>query len=225
MSPDNICRLGRKCNYFVESTKHHHNYLMGFSMGGAAARMVALNAPSLVQRLVLAGTALSSGPGRVDVDVGPFMKLYKASNDEENEPAIRDSFDYPTISGKAAAKASWQRIRQRNDDRAGLLGEDGAKIQAASWAHWSKPHAEKSYQRLGELKMPVLIANGDKDALIHTANSWGLYQRIPNAKVAIYPGAGHGFLNQYAEEFAKKIDGFLEGEGERMQVRIARSKI
>ncbi len=32
--------------------------------------------------------------------------------------------------------------------------------------------------------MPVLIANGDKDTLINTANSWDSYQHISDAYLA-----------------------------------------
>lgn len=199
--------------------------LLGFSMGGYAAQMVALNGGDLVRKLVLAGTGPSLSPNRVVADAGPFIKLLKASTTEENELAIRDSFYYPTAAGRKAARASWERIQERKDDRAGLLGEEGTKNQAASGLHWSKPNPENSYDRLHELRMPVLIANGDKDALIHTANSWDLYQNISNARLAIYPGAGHGFLNQYATEIAARINEFLDQEMEKVEVAVFKSKI
>jgi len=42
--------------------------LLGFSMGGMAAQMIALNAPHLVRRLILASTGPSVGEG---VERGP----------------------------------------------------------------------------------------------------------------------------------------------------------
>lgn len=48
--------------------------LLGFSRGGAAAQMVALNGGDLARarRLFLAGTGPSLGPSRVDAHVGPY---------------------------------------------------------------------------------------------------------------------------------------------------------
>lgn len=85
------------------------------------------------------------------------MRLLKASNPGENELAIRDSFYYPTTAGRTAAKASWERIQERKDDRVGLLDEEGTRKQAASWQHWSKFNTDNSFERLYELKMPVEI--------------------------------------------------------------------
>ena len=70
----------------------------------------------------------------------------------------------------------------------------------------------KSYERLSELEIPVLVANGDADLIVPTPNSFVLFEKIKNARLAIYPGAGHGFLYQYAEEFAKRVNEFLNGE-------------
>jgi len=55
-----------------------------------------------------------------------------------------------------------------------------------------------SYDRLGELKMPVLVANSDNDLLVSTYHSRILMDRIKKL-------AGHGFLCQYAELFASHI--------------------
>jgi hypothetical protein len=43
----------------------------------------------------------------------------------------------------------------------------------------------------------VLIANGDHDLMVPTKNSYLLAEHLPNAKLSIYPDAGHGFLFQY----------------------------
>lgn len=73
--------------------------------------------------------------------------------------------------------------------------------------------------------MPALIAIGDKDTLIHTANSWDSYQQISDAYLAIFSGAGHGFLNQYNTELAASVSEFLDHEVEKVEVAIIRSKI
>jgi pimeloyl-ACP methyl ester carboxylesterase len=44
-----------------------------------------------------------------------------------------------------------------------------------------------------------------------TENSRLLAQRLPDAQLRIYPDAGHGFLDQYPEQFADHVRTFLNG--------------
>lgn len=44
-----------------------------------------------------------------------------------------------------------------------------------------------------------------------TENSRLLARHLPNARLRIYPDAGHGFLDQYPEEFADDVNAFLNG--------------
>ena len=44
-----------------------------------------------------------------------------------------------------------------------------------------------------------------------TGNSHLLARHLANAQLRIYPDAGHGFLDQYAEEFADHVNAFLNG--------------
>jgi pimeloyl-ACP methyl ester carboxylesterase len=99
-----------------------------------------------------------------------------------------------------------------------LLNQEATKNQTASYADFLIPNPKNSYDRLGELKMPVLIMNGDNDLLVKTSLSWEMAARIPNAQLIIYPHAGHGFLYQYAELVAHNVNMFLNGSGEGAQV-------
>ena len=66
-----------------------------------------------------------------------------------------------------------------------------------------------TFDRLGEIKQPVLVANGNRDIMIPTVNSYIISQQIPNAQLIIYPDSGHGFLFQYPEIFAEHVNIFL----------------
>jgi pimeloyl-ACP methyl ester carboxylesterase len=56
----------------------------------------------------------------------------------------------------------------------------------------------------------VLVANGDNDRMVGTKNSYLLAERLPNARLKIYPDAAHAFLFQYPVEFAGEVDRFLK---------------
>jgi pimeloyl-ACP methyl ester carboxylesterase len=53
------------------------------------------------------------------------------------------------------------------------------------------------------------VAVGDHDAMMPTANSHLLVDRLPNAHLRIYPDANHGFLNQYPELFGDHVRTFF----------------
>jgi pimeloyl-ACP methyl ester carboxylesterase len=206
--------------------------LFGFSMGGCAAQMVALTAPTLVRKLILGGTAASL-PG-ADSDVSGIVwpreeptpeeitMLATKTDPADTEEALTFSFFPHTEFGRAAAKAYWKRVLERNVPEeqvmTQLLNEEGTKNQLASYAEFIIPNPRNSYDRLGELNMPVLVLNGDNDLLVKTSYSWELAVKIPNAQLIIYPKSGHGFLYQYAKLVAHNVHMFLDGAGEGAQV-------
>jgi pimeloyl-ACP methyl ester carboxylesterase len=189
--------------------------LLGFSMGGAAVQMVALEAPSLVRRLILAGTTASMNPAFESGPVDIFKQLARADHMEDTEvkSAFTVSFFPHTPAGRAAANESWTRIQERvSQDNAKYLSASDARSQGMSFGHWMSGAGENSSGRLAELKIPVLVANGDDDLLIPTSNSWFLHRNIRGSELIIYPDAGHGFLFQYAERFGQHVNEFLDRE-------------
>jgi pimeloyl-ACP methyl ester carboxylesterase len=185
--------------------------LLSFSMGGGAAQYVALAAPNLVRKLVLAGTRTSRTPKTVTGPRDIFFALANAVTKEEFRAAwALSSFNHDT-EGQAAAKASWERIFSRQQDRSPHLSPELAKRQTEAFTKFSMPHPANSYERIRDLTMSVFVANGDNDLLIPTENSVELAKLLPSAHLHIYPNPGHWFLYQYAELFAKHIDLFLDG--------------
>ena len=65
------------------------------------------------------------------------------------------------------------------------------------------------WDRIPELKQPVLVANGAHDVLIHAYATYAMSQRLPNGKIVLYSDAGHGFLFQHYEDFAHEVAEFL----------------
>ena len=198
--------------------------IFGFSMGGRSVQMTALNAPDLVRKLIIAG----SGPSQPDSEVAgivwprdvppqkPIQMLATASTREEMEAAIAYSFFPDTQPGRQAAKEYFSRIYKRTSDTCGgeepmhsLLHPEGSKRQRMAHQDWSTPNPRNSFDRLGELKIPVLIINGNDDLLIPTSQSYELLRGIENAQLILYPQAGHGFLWQYAERVAADVNTFL----------------
>ena len=64
--------------------------------------------------------------------------------------------------------------------------------------------------RLKSLTLPMLIANGRYAVMVPAYGSYIMGLEAPNAHVVLYPDSGHGFLFQYAEDFADEVDRFLK---------------
>lgn len=63
---------------------------------------------------------------------------------------------------------------------------------------------------MSKITIPVWVVNGDNDRMVPAQNSYDLANRIPGAKLTIYPNAGHGAIFQYHEDFVNKALEFLK---------------
>lgn len=195
--------------------------LLGFSMGGRAVQLVALTAPGLVRRLICAGTdavypPLEQLPGTVWPRVPGPPAHVKALSDavtvDEGKEALYFSFFYNDDLGRAAFDAYWRRVQERTAEPVNLVlldkdGGAGQQWQAARDA--LRPDPERQSDQLRQIKIPVLVANGDDDLLIPSYRSWELHKLYTNSELIIYPKAGHGFLWQYAKLFGQHVNQFL----------------
>ena len=124
--------------------------LLGFSMGGGAAQHVALSAPCLIRKLILAGTRTSKTPNTLRGPREIFLPLANSVTEKEFEVAWAQSFFNHDPSGKAAAKASWNRIFSRTHDRSQHLSPEFAKRQIDAYDKFLQPHPENPYERIKE---------------------------------------------------------------------------
>jgi pimeloyl-ACP methyl ester carboxylesterase len=117
-------------------------------------------------------------------------------------------FFSPSPESDAADRRYWDRLQERVGEREPPVPQRGIQAQVAAITAWSQGNGS-AYSRLGEIKIPVLVANGSNDIMVPTINSFIMSQRIPNARLILYPDSGHGFLFQYPEEFVGHALGFL----------------
>jgi pimeloyl-ACP methyl ester carboxylesterase len=181
--------------------------LLGFSLGGYVAQEVALVRPRLVRRIVLAGTAPRGAPRihRWSNDV-----YAPATPDVPNPDGFVRLFFSGSEDSRAKGRQYFERISARSVDRdqpADLAARD-AQLEAIT--RWGIP-GPSQLARLTAITQPTLVANGDNDTMMITENSHLLAQHLPNAQLRIYPDAGHGFLDQYPEQFADHVRTFLNG--------------
>jgi pimeloyl-ACP methyl ester carboxylesterase len=183
--------------------------LFGFSIGGFVAQEVALQRPHLVRRMILAGTGPQGGRemhGWIDEARAHAMKDVQGAED------ILYLFFSPSTASQAKGMEFVGRIFTRTEDRDTLPDLAVRNAQAAAIIEWGIRDFAR-LARLASIQAPTLVANGDNDIMIPTVNSYLLAGHLPNARLTIYPDAGHGFLFQYPHEFAAETNAFLAEQG------------
>ncbi|CZR62265.1 uncharacterized protein PAC_12162 [Phialocephala subalpina] len=192
---ENFVAMGDHVIEFLSLINVKEVDIFGFSLGGIIAPFVKLNGPKgLVRKLILAGMGPTAGKGVEPGMADPNVQKYATVGEVQEEAET---------SGEERLKYLSEGLQ---DGGAGMMALITAMVKGGDVAN----RAEGSYDRLGELDGPVLVANGYEDIMVPTVNSFVMSQKIPNAFLLVYPGAGHGFCFQYPEHFAKQVVDFLD---------------
>jgi pimeloyl-ACP methyl ester carboxylesterase len=158
--------------------------ILGFSLGGLVAQIIALNANSTelkVRKLILAGTTSSAGPDMINVSkVSNIASSAGAGPQDADIETFQQLFFLKNKEGRAALEQWWVRIHERSATTSGEepatwlsygYADGGKGIQAQSKQVSAfkdiatSQGLEGSYDRLGELNIPVLVANGKVSSL------------------------------------------------------------
>jgi len=206
--PHSVEEMGRDAIAFIRALGLDKVDLFGFSLGGGVAQMVALQAPDLVRRIILAGTGPRGGEG-----IDEILKIALVAN-LKAALTLKDSRNYlffpRTPAGKRSAKDYFGRLKERKTDRDKRISLQArlAQVKAIRAAGRSEP------DDLSRVTQPVLVANGDHDLMVASSHSADMARRLRNARLTIYPDSGHGGVFQHHEEFVPAALAFLNGTGE-----------
>jgi len=171
----------------VESAHVH-----GLSMGGMVAQELALRFPERVRGLILGGTT----PG------GPL-----AARPTLAELTALRGLGSLLFSPEFRAREP-QRVRE-------LLRPFRAHRPPAHGvvAHWWATVYHDTVSRLGDIQAPTLVMHGGADGMAPLSNARILAERIPDAELAVIPGAGHAFLLEQPEATRERITDWLDRRG------------
>jgi pimeloyl-ACP methyl ester carboxylesterase len=204
-TPPSVAEMADGALEFIDALELSSLDLLGWSMGGFIAQTVALARPALVRRLVVAG----SGPGRVpDMPATPDKVLAIMGKQNSDDEDVLYLFFPETADARAAGIASLRRLETRLAESQSAVSAQAGDAQLAAVTAFGTG----VWDRLPDLEMPVLVANGAHDVMINSFASYAMSQRLPNAKVVLYSDAGHGFLFQHYAAFANEVLDFLDEE-------------
>jgi 2-succinyl-6-hydroxy-2,4-cyclohexadiene-1-carboxylate synthase len=170
--------------------------LAGYSMGGRVALHYALARPARVRRLVLLGASAgiadaSERAARLEADERLAQEIERMSMEAFAARWARTAVlaDQPP---QVVARAHTDRLRNTPEGIARALRGLGAGALPSVW------------QRLGELRVPVLLLVGERDQkFLEIAQK--MSDQIPRARLAVVPGAGHAAHLEQPEAVAEAI--------------------
>lgn len=200
-APSTIEGLAEGGIAFIRALSLERVDVMGWSLGGIVAQGITLGAPELVRRLIVAGSTPAGVPNQPTPSQKVSEILTHAVNDDEDYLHL---FFPETDDARAAGLASLRRLDIRLSQSRAAVQDDTYRAQLAAVGAFGG-----YYDRLGELTLPVLVANGAHDVMINSYATYAMSQKLPAAKVVLYSDAGHGFLFQHIEDFAHEVDRFL----------------
>lgn len=174
-------------------------HVLGHSMGGRIGLSMALNFPGRVKSLILA--ASGSGPAaRPGSDCIPGLphRLVVELIEMGFEKAIRHEI---CGSDTFFTKDFRDRYPEKVEEFFKLAWATHAKL--SEYVHIViARHNWEGTHRLGDVRVPTLVAIGDGDAgrSNHLAQAEILAKRIPGAELKVLKGQSHGFFWQAPEE-------------------------
>ena len=166
-------------------------HIVGWSDGGIVGLLLALRRPELIGRLVAIGT-------NYHWNVLPDLTGAAAADDGEvDQTPEAESGDSGIVALLAAAYA------ERSPD-----GPDHFAVVAAKGFQLFGIEPELTAEDLARVSVPVLVMAGDDDfvPLSHTA---AFFAGLPEAHLAIVPGASHGLPMEHPQEVVGLIERFL----------------
>jgi pimeloyl-ACP methyl ester carboxylesterase len=183
--------------------------VLGWSMGGMTAPILAIKHPELVRKLVLTGTVPPGGSPDIVVSLANQNWGPTAVKPSYTDDDILLLFFSPSKRGVKAGRASLSRTSTRRPATEMKSSPEARVAQSNAMRAFFKDEGGW-FQRLKEIKAPTFVANGDRDPVFPAIDSVILAREIPGAELAIYPDSGHGFLFQDPDRFAADVLAFLE---------------
>jgi pimeloyl-ACP methyl ester carboxylesterase len=184
--------------------------ILGFSLGGMVAQVMALQQPSFIRKMMLVGTAPEGGEDIMHMEK-PNLRKFTEDPELTGLASLLGLFFTQTKAGQAAGADFIARLSQRSTGWEPPSGDAIATAQITAFRTWEQQAGER-FLKLKQISQPCLVMSGFFDNMIPVRNSYMLAEHMANAFLIALPDAGHGSLFQFHHFFVTIAIQFLDTE-------------
>ena len=169
--------------------------VMGHSMGGKTAMMLALTAPVLVGRLVVSDIAPVAYPPRYGALLEAMRTVPAGASRAAAEAALADAEPDP-------ATRAFILSNRRPDGSGWRIGIGGIAASMEAILDWAPPAGAR-------FEGPALFVSGERSGYVREENRPAIRDLFPAARFLTVKGAGHWVHADQPEAFAAVLEGFF----------------
>jgi pimeloyl-ACP methyl ester carboxylesterase len=194
---------------FIEALNLMPVMLVGHSMGGRHAAMLAADYPDLVHKIVIVDTPAELPPNIL------ALRHQQPETDERPPPETFESFEvviangiaqYPLTPEAELRHANYHNLYRRNDGKWAWRW-DPALLNRRRLNRSSRPDL---YQYLRRVTCPALLIRGQKSPLLTTEIAQKMLQALSSARMVEVADAAHTVNADNAAVFNSVTDAFLQ---------------
>lgn len=201
-TPDSVEQQATDAEAFIAALGLKQVDLLGFSLGGFLAQVMATRGAVDVRRMILAGTAPRGGEEHL-------LQVVEEAFARNARDVRLPLFFTPSEASQAAGAAFVDRANVRTGDRDPDRGEAVSNPQAQAIIRWCA-EPDPDHASLKRIRQPTLIVHGSDDTMFPSINAYEMFKNMSSATLIIYPDSGHGALFQYPETFVSHVETFLD---------------
>jgi pimeloyl-ACP methyl ester carboxylesterase len=189
-----LADLADDADALIGGLGHDRAHVMGTSLGGLIAQVLAARHPDRIDRLILSSTwKVNKSPLEVNADVFRRLASYRADT-AANAPKIAEFFFPPDCLRDRPELIEIFRGNNRDDGQKARRGGILAQPVAADLSGFDRP---------------TLLLAGSEDRLIPNAETFAIARDLKRAKTRVIEQVGHVSSIQAPERVAEAVIAFL----------------
>jgi len=193
----------------LASLKVNKAHLVGVSNGGRIAIDFTINHPSMVDALILVGSAVS-GYKTTGREEDEAWEEFEKQFEEPQQLAAKQGRIAQAVKMDVDAWGSAQGPSSR--ERMLEIATDNSHIHTGPHQKWQVDPDPPGFGRLTEIRIPTLVMIGDRDVRGMRYIARQLHARIPGSRLAEVSGADHIVNMSKPNEFNRIVLEFLKNQ-------------
>lgn len=181
----------------MDALKIPKAHIIGSSMGGLIAQVLAIVYPNRIYSLVTIFPT-TSNPALKPAD-SEIIKIINSKPDNLEEVAAYKTALFELLSGPNYPLDAWQKQEIAESVKRSYYPEGVDRQLAALVAE------PATSPRLRSVKLPILVIHGDQDRLVPIEHGFNIAENAPNSKMIVMKGMGHVIPPVLISEFVNQI--------------------